>query len=95
LISGVINLIPAILVFFPNKIGESYGIEMLNPNYELLLRHRAMLSRTDQSNESRYWGHCHFVGRLSFFEIGSKIDAKKNAGFLAKKGLRNIFNSPT
>jgi hypothetical protein len=43
IVSAVINLIPFILVFFPDKIGKSYGIELPNINYELLMRHRAML----------------------------------------------------
>jgi len=42
-ITGIINLLPSILAFIPNKIGSSYGIEVLNSNYELLLRHRAIL----------------------------------------------------
>ena len=31
------------LAFLPNKITKSYGIEVPNANYELLLRHRAIL----------------------------------------------------
>ncbi len=42
-IAGVINILPSILAFLPNKISESYGIEIPNSNYELLLRHRAVL----------------------------------------------------
>jgi len=42
-IAGVINFVPSILAFVPNKISESYGIEIPNSNYELLLRHRAIL----------------------------------------------------
>ncbi len=42
-ISGIINLLPSILAFIPNKISQSYGIEIPNSNYELLLRHRAIL----------------------------------------------------
>lgn len=41
-ISGIINFIPSILAFFPNKIRQSYGVEIPNANYELLLRHRAI-----------------------------------------------------
>lgn len=41
-ISGIINFIPSILAFFPNKITQSYGVEVPNANYELLLRHRAI-----------------------------------------------------
>jgi len=42
-IAGLINIIPSILAFLPHKIGESYGIEIPNANYELLFRHRAVL----------------------------------------------------
>lgn len=42
-IAGIINLIPSILVFFPEKISSSYGVEIPDINYELLLRHRAVL----------------------------------------------------
>lgn len=42
-IAGLINLLPALLAFLPDKIAKSYGIEILNANYELLLRHRAIL----------------------------------------------------
>ena len=42
-IAGVINILPSILAFLPNKISKSYGVELSNGNYELLLRHRAAL----------------------------------------------------
>ncbi len=42
-IVGLINIAPSVLAFLPNKISESYGIEIPNQNYELLLRHRAVL----------------------------------------------------
>ncbi|MFN6089051.1 MAG: hypothetical protein ACK47E_09925 [Cyclobacteriaceae bacterium] len=42
-IAGVINLLPAMLAFLPDKISKSYGIDIPNANYELLLRHRAIL----------------------------------------------------
>lgn len=42
-LAGVINLLPSILAFLPDKISKSYGIELPNQNYELLLRHRAIL----------------------------------------------------
>lgn len=42
-IAGMINFIPAILAFLPNKISASYGIQMPDQNFELLLRHRAIL----------------------------------------------------
>ena len=34
---------PSILVFLPEKISKSYGIEIPNVDFELLLRHRAVL----------------------------------------------------
>jgi len=42
-IVGTINISPAMLTFLPSKISKSYGIEILNVNYELLLRHRAAM----------------------------------------------------
>ena len=42
-LSGLINLIPSLLAFLPHKISKSYGIDLVNGNYELLLRHRAIL----------------------------------------------------
>lgn len=42
-IAGVINVLPSLLAFLPEKIATSYGIEVPNYNYELLLRHRAVL----------------------------------------------------
>ncbi len=42
-VTGIINLLPSILAFIPNKIRDSYGVEILDSNYELLLRHRAVL----------------------------------------------------
>jgi hypothetical protein len=42
-VAGVINLLPSLLAFLPEKTAKSYGIEIPNANYELLLRHRAVL----------------------------------------------------
>lgn len=42
-VAGVINLLPSLLAFLPDKISNSYGIDIPNSNYELLLRHRAIL----------------------------------------------------
>lgn len=42
-IAAVINLLPSVLAFLPDKISKSYGIEIPNENFELLLRHRAIL----------------------------------------------------
>jgi hypothetical protein len=42
-ISGILNILPSLLAFLPDKISKSYGIEIPNSNYELLLRHRAIL----------------------------------------------------
>ena len=42
-VAGLINLLPSMLAFLPDKISKSYGIEIPNANYELLLRHRATL----------------------------------------------------
>jgi hypothetical protein len=42
-ITGIINFLPFTLVFLPEKMSKSYGIDISNPNLELLLRHRAVL----------------------------------------------------
>ena len=42
-LAGIINILPAFLAFIPDKISKSYGIELPNENFELLLRHRAIL----------------------------------------------------
>jgi hypothetical protein len=42
-VAGLLNLLPAILAFLPEKMSKSYGIEIPNANYELLMRHRAVL----------------------------------------------------
>ena len=42
-IAGAINFLPSLLAFLPNKISQSYGIDIPDANYELLLRHRAVL----------------------------------------------------
>ena len=42
-VAGIINLLPSFLVFLPVKIKDSYGVEIPDVNYELLLRHRAVL----------------------------------------------------
>ncbi len=43
LIAGMINAIPALIAFLPDKITTSYGITVPDANFELLLRHRAVL----------------------------------------------------
>ena len=43
LVAGIINAIPALIAFLPAKITASYGIAIPDANYELLLRHRAVL----------------------------------------------------
>jgi hypothetical protein len=42
LLSGIINFLPSLIVFFPAKIKGAYGISANEPNLELLLRHRAV-----------------------------------------------------
>ena len=42
-ITGVINFLPSLFALLPEKIATSYGVEVPNANYELLLRHRAVL----------------------------------------------------
>ncbi|MEM6722607.1 MAG: hypothetical protein AAF598_01145 [Bacteroidota bacterium] len=42
-LAGVINILPAALAFLPDRIPKAYGVEVPNANYDLLLRHRAVL----------------------------------------------------
>ncbi len=42
-ITGVINFVPSFLALLPAKISQSYGVAVPDANYELLLRHRAVL----------------------------------------------------
>lgn len=42
-IVGIINILPVLIAFFPEKIPTSYGVTIPDVNYELLLRHRAVL----------------------------------------------------
>lgn len=42
-IAGAINFLPSILAFLPEKISNLYGIDIPNADFELLLRHRAVL----------------------------------------------------
>ena len=42
-IAGGINLLPSILAFSTAKLSQSYGIEIPNADFELLLRHHAVL----------------------------------------------------
>jgi hypothetical protein len=43
LITGVVHLLPFSLAFFANRIPNSYGVSISDPNMQLLLRHRAFL----------------------------------------------------
>ena len=40
---GVVNFAPAMIVFFPDKIAQSYGIQLSDANLDLLMRHRGVL----------------------------------------------------
>ena len=42
-VSGAINFVPVLLAFLPDRINQIYGLEILDANYELLLRHRGIL----------------------------------------------------
>ena len=42
-ITGIINFIPSLIAFLPERIKDSYGIQIPDANFELLLRHRAVL----------------------------------------------------
>ena len=42
-LAGVVNFIPSLLTFFPERISNSYGIVLAGADLELLLRHRAVM----------------------------------------------------
>ncbi|MEO9805230.1 MAG: hypothetical protein ABJF04_18375 [Reichenbachiella sp.] len=42
-LAGVVNFIPSLLTFFPERISKSYGIILAGADLELLLRHRAIM----------------------------------------------------
>jgi hypothetical protein len=42
-IAALVNLLPALLAIRPQNIAKSYGVSVPDGNYELLLRHRAVL----------------------------------------------------
>ena len=42
-LAGIVNLLPALLVFMPQNISKSYGVAVPDGNYELLLRHRGVM----------------------------------------------------
>ena len=42
-IAGFVNILPATIAFLPSKISKSYGFEVSNVNYQLIIRHRAVL----------------------------------------------------
>lgn len=42
-LAGVVNFAPAMIVFFPDKVAQSYGIQLSDANLELLMRHRGVL----------------------------------------------------
>lgn len=42
-LAGIVNVLPVLIAFFPQKIPASYGLEVDGPDMELLLRHRAVL----------------------------------------------------
>ncbi|MEM1119995.1 MAG: phosphopantetheine adenylyltransferase [Bacteroidota bacterium] len=42
-LAGMINFLPTLIAFLPQKISSFYGVEIPDANYELLLRHRAVL----------------------------------------------------
>jgi heme A synthase len=90
-IAGVINLLPSILAFLPDKISKSYGIDVPNANYELLLRHRAILFALIgglmifSAVTKKYYEISTLVGLVSmvsfvllYFLIGKGINAELN-----------------
>jgi len=42
-LAGVVNFAPAMIIFFPEKVAQSYGLQWSDANLELLMRHRGVL----------------------------------------------------
>jgi sensor histidine kinase YesM len=42
-LTGIVNILPTLGAFVPSKMKNAYGIDMPDANFELLLRHRAVL----------------------------------------------------
>jgi hypothetical protein len=42
-LTGIVNILPTLGAFVPSKMKDAYGIDMPDANFELLLRHRAVL----------------------------------------------------
>jgi hypothetical protein len=88
-IAGIINLLPAMLAFLPQKNSKSYGIDIANANYELLIRHRAVLFgiigglMIFSAVTKKYYSIATTVGLVSmlsfiilYFLIGKEINAE-------------------
>lgn len=42
-LAGCVHILPSLIAIFPHKISRTYGIKIPDANYELLIRHRAIL----------------------------------------------------
>jgi hypothetical protein len=42
-LTSIVNILPALGAFLPSKMKDAYGIDIPDANFELLLRHRAVL----------------------------------------------------
>lgn len=86
-ITGIINLLPAIGAFIPEKISKAYGITVPDANYELILRHRAILFGfiggllIFSAITKKYYGIATFAGLFSmatfillYFSMGKGIN---------------------
>lgn len=87
-ITGIINIIPSVLAFLPDKIPTSYGIDKLDSNLELLLRHRAILFGII--------GGCMIFSALSkrYYEISVIAGLVSMASFVVLYFLANKYISP-
>ena len=94
-IAGVINFVPVMLAFLPSKISESYGVDVSDVNYELLLRHRAILFgiiggvMIYAAFSKKYCDLAFtigFVSMISFFVLVKLMDGDVNTE------LRNVLN---
>jgi hypothetical protein len=42
-LTSIVNILPVLGAFLPSKMKDAYGIDVPDANFELLLRHRAVL----------------------------------------------------
>lgn len=71
LITGIVHLLPFSFMILPGQLQKSYGVDMTDPNLQLLLRHRALFFGMIGGFllysviKKRYYGLASFLGLVS------------------------------